>query len=73
LEVLGLPPEESLALAQKILAQKPDDLGQVLEFVQKYRTGLAPTDYPMSSPPINRQSMITDKLSNSDFFNDFEL
>ncbi|MDR1084162.1 MAG: hypothetical protein LBP22_04715 [Deltaproteobacteria bacterium] len=73
LEILGVSPAESLAISQKISGRKPVALSQVMSMLKEYMPPRQEPVYPTSAPPLNRQPMVTDKLSASDFFNDLEL
>ncbi|MDR2142020.1 MAG: hypothetical protein LBR11_09580 [Deltaproteobacteria bacterium] len=73
LEALGFSPAEGLTLAQRVLAQNPLGLAEALDLLKSILPARPGPTYPPSQPPLNRQSMITDKLSNGDFFNDLEL
>jgi hypothetical protein len=72
-EVSGCSPEESLELAQRVLARKPKNLPEAMEIVRAILPSRPPTTYPPSFPSLNRSSMVTDKEANGDFFNDLEL
>ncbi|MDR2422287.1 MAG: hypothetical protein LBE01_02810 [Deltaproteobacteria bacterium] len=69
----GFSPEESLALASQVLSQRPKGLAEAMEIVESILPPRPEPAYPPSFPPLNRRSMVTDKLANGDFFDDLEL
>ncbi|MDR1577225.1 MAG: hypothetical protein LBT86_03190 [Deltaproteobacteria bacterium] len=73
LEVWGYGPEESLSLVEAIWARQPTSLAEALNLLRNWPAVRPAASYPPHQPPLNRRSMITDELSNGDFFNDLEL
>ncbi|MDR1872450.1 MAG: hypothetical protein LBS60_11130 [Deltaproteobacteria bacterium] len=73
LAVRGFSPTASLSLAQLVLDQNPKDLAEAVTLMRDLLPPTADPNWPLSFPPLNRRSMITDKLANGDFFNDLEL